>query len=195
MFERRFLAAAATGTISGTVYHDVDGDGNLAGASTFAGALVRLFRDGGDGSANGVDDVFVTSTTTGGAGSYSFGGLANATYFVVVDSKTLSADPIWAEQTYGAAGSALGAGFTLASGVLYGGRNALASDNSTNAPTSLATSEHVMRVNLAAAGVTGVDSGFSFNAITSARDGRRRCLSPQRPGEPAPVHSERQRDP
>ena len=116
---------AATGTISGTVYHDVDGDGTSPNRArfTFAGATVHLFRDDGDGAID-LGDIFVGSILTDAAGAYSFTGLANSTYYVVVDSKTLSANPsVWAEQTYGVAGSALGAGFTLVDGALFGGRD------------------------------------------------------------------------
>ena len=60
VFWRRF-AVAASGTITGTVYHDIDGDGNLAGASTFAGAVVRLFRDLGAGAIDPADTLVQTS--------------------------------------------------------------------------------------------------------------------------------------
>ena len=166
-------APAATGTITGTVLHDVDGDADITESGTlfFAGATVRLFRDDGDGAID-PGDIFVGSTLTDAAGAYSFTGLSSSTYYVVVDSKTLSVDTnVWAEQTYGVAKSALGAGFTLVDGALFGGRDPNASDNSTDLPASLATSEHATMVTLSGTGVGGVDSAFSFNAITSTRDG------------------------
>ncbi len=181
VFERRFLAAA-TGTIAGTVYHDVDGDGNLAGASTFAGATVYLFRDIGVGTID-ILDLWQDTTVTSAAGTYTFTGLGNGTYYVVVDSKTLGAANVWAEQTYGSAGSALGSGFTSTAGALLGGRERLGAGTSTSdAATALnpTTAEHVTKVTLTGAGAGGVDFGFSLNAITTARDGDDEILDANR---------------
>jgi parallel beta-helix repeat protein len=160
------LYAASTSTISGTIFHDVDGDADVAevGTLAFAGATVSLYRDDGDG-AIGTADVFVTSTSAIAGGAYNFIGLADGTYYVVVDSKSLGAPNVWAEQTYGVAGAAQGAGFTLLAGALYGGRDANSSDNA----SALTSAEHVTRVTLGGANVAGVDSGFSYNAIVNNR--------------------------
>ena len=109
---------------------------------------MRLFRDGGDGLADGADDTFVTSTLTAGGGAYSFTGLADDTYWVVVDSKTVSpsqgtAAPssVWPSRPTGVAGAMDGvASFLGASGALYGGRDPNVSDSSSDAPASLAAS-------------------------------------------------------
>ena len=139
-----------------------------AGTLAFANATVQLYVDDGDGVIDAGDTLFAT-TTSDAAGLYSFTGLFSNTYYVVVDSKTLSAAPnVWAEQTYGAAGAAnnaAGTTFTGAAGALYGGRSAVVSDNA----AALTTAEHVTRVAVAGATVDDVDSGFSFNAVTSAR--------------------------
>ncbi|MCI0345209.1 MAG: right-handed parallel beta-helix repeat-containing protein, partial [Chloroflexi bacterium] len=169
------VAAVAMQSVSGTVLHDVDADADVTegGTLAFAGATVRLYLDDGDGAID-PGDGFVATTLTDAAGNYSFGSLASGTYYVVVDSKTLAAPgynlgftiaDIWAEQTYGAAGSASGAGFTVVNGTLYGGKNLFASDNA----SGLITAEHVTRVIVAGANVTGVDSGFSFSAVVNAR--------------------------
>ena len=173
----RLVASVSSIDITGTVFEDVDGDANLGDAVGRDNVVVRLFRDGGDGLADGADDTFVTSTLTAGGGAYSFTGLADDTYWVVVDSKTISptqgtAAPssVWAEQTYGVAGAMDGvASFLGASGALYGGRDPNVSDSSSDAPASLATSEHVTRVVIAGAGATNVDSAFSFNVVTNVR--------------------------
>ena len=174
----RLVASVGSIDITGTVYEDVDGDANLADAVGRDNVVVRLFRDGGDGLADGVDDTFVTSTLTAGGGAYSFTGLADDTYWVVVDSKTISpsqgtAAPssVWAEQTYGTAGAAwtVSRASSARSGALYGGRDPNVSDNSSDAPASLATSEHVTRVVIAGAGASNVDSAFSFNVVTNVR--------------------------
>jgi hypothetical protein len=179
--------AVATIAISGTVYEDPNGDANLADQIAADNVTVILFRDGGDNQPDGGDDTFITTTTTAGGGAYSFGGLIPATYWVAVDSKTVPPNAVfnggfgqtdvWAEQTYGIAGSwcADGAGGTAetgAAGACFGGQDSSTSDNIT-APvdvTDLPNAEHVTRV-VAAAAVNGVDFGFSFNVVTGTRDG------------------------
>ncbi|MEJ2286182.1 MAG: right-handed parallel beta-helix repeat-containing protein, partial [Desulfobacterales bacterium] len=180
---------AATGLISiaGTVYEDPNGDANMADQVARDNVTVALYRDGGDNQPDGVDDTFINTTTTAGGGVYSFSGLRPATYWVVVDSKTVSptaaynvgfgAGDVWAEQTYGIAGAwcANGSGGTAeigAAGACFGGQDAAASDN-ISAPIDVAdlpTAEHVTRV-VAAADVNGVDFGFSFNVVVATRDG------------------------
>jgi len=169
--------AGGTHSISGTIYEDVNGDAQSGDFSGRNSVTVRLFRDGGDGLANGADDIFVTSTLTAGGGAYSFTGLTDDTYWVVVDSKTITpsqgtAAPssVWAEQTYAVTGGMDGAAsFLSASGALYGGRDPNVSDNSTNAAGSLATSEHVTRVIVNGADASDIDSAFSFNVVTNVR--------------------------
>jgi parallel beta-helix repeat protein len=180
-------AVVVSVAISGTVYEDVNGDANLADGATPNNVTVVLFRDGGDNQPDGGDDTFVTTTTTAGGGAYSFSGLTPATYWVAVDSKTIIPDAgynggfgigdVWAEQTYGIAGSwctdgAGGTAETGAAGACYGGQDSDTSDNIT-APidvTDLPNAEHVTRV-VAAADVNGVNFGFSFNVVISTRDG------------------------
>ena len=163
------LYAASTSTISGAIFHDVDGDADIAevGTLAFAGATVSLYRDDGDGVI-GTGDVFVSSTTATAGGAYDFTGLADGTYYVVIDSKSLGAANVWAEQTYGVAGAAQGAAFTLLGGALYGGRERTGAGTSDNAIT-LTGAEHVTRVSVAGGNVANVDSGFSFTAIVNAR--------------------------
>jgi hypothetical protein len=170
-------SGAGTHSISGTINEDVNGDSSLADAAGLNNVRVRLFQDGGDGLADGVDDTFVTSALTSGGGAYSFTGLTDDTYWVVVDSTTIfptqgTAAPssVWAEQTYGVAGAMDGAAsFLGTSGALYGGRDPNASDLNSNSASDLDTSEHVTRVILAGADVTNIDSGFSFNVVTNVR--------------------------
>ena len=160
------VTAALARTISGTVYDDVDGDAAVSGGEgTFAAATVKLYLDDGDGVID-AGDALVATTATNGAGAYAFLGVANGTYYVVVDSKTLAASAsAWAEQTYAVTGAAIGAGFTVADGALYGGRAAGTSDNA----AALTTAEHVTKVTVAGADRTNIDSGFSFSAIVNTR--------------------------
>ncbi|MCI0346995.1 MAG: hypothetical protein L0221_16400, partial [Chloroflexi bacterium] len=168
--------AGGTQTISGTTYHDVDGDADVAegGTLTFSGATVRLFLDDGDGVIDAGDTLQATATTNA-SGQYTFTGLADATYWVAVDSTTLTSGAaynagfdsswIWAEQTYGDDSGTV----ALDLAARYGGRDANASDAAVAA--SPVGSEHVSRVVVAGASVSGVDSGFSFNAVVTSDDG------------------------
>ena len=161
------VSATAGFAISGTIFHDVNGNAILDDSgAVFANVDVRLHLDDGDGIIDS-GDSFVAATTTSALGTYSFGGLATGTYYVVVNSRTLSADVnVWGEQTYAVANAASGAGFTGGPGALYGGRNVALSDN---AAGSITTAEHVTKVTLAGGNVNDINSGFSFNAIVNTR--------------------------
>ncbi|UCH19770.1 MAG: DUF2341 domain-containing protein, partial [Deltaproteobacteria bacterium] len=163
-------------TISGAVYNDINGDGNLADAVAVASVAVDLYLDGGDGQPDGGDDSPAGTATTDGSGSYSFSGLSDGTYWVVVDSKTLSADTnVWAEQTYGSAGAWCDNGSGTAveragSGACFGGQLATASDDA----SLLNSAQHATRVTVAGGDVSGVDFGFSFNAVVNTLAGDNR---------------------
>ena len=164
---------ASTYTVAGTVYHDVDGDADVAegGTGTFRSVTVHLYQDDGDGVIE-ASDALVATTTTNAAGAYSFSGVVNATYWVVVDSRTIgnAADvsynggfgigDVWAEQTYG--DNASTGALDLAA--RYGGRN-VGVDTAGNPSNS----EHIARVGVAGGNVSAVNWGFSFNAITETR--------------------------
>ena len=160
------MLASPAHEIRGTVFDDVDADADVAeaGTLTLANASVSLYLDNGDG-AIGAGDVLQATVATNAAGQYTFANLLDGTYYVVVDSKTLGGTNVWAEQTYGVAGAAKGAGFTATSGALFGGRNTGVSDDASSLPTA----EHVTRVSVANANVLNIDYGFSFSAITSNR--------------------------
>ncbi len=167
------IQAAPLANISGTIYEDVNGDANLADAVGRSGVTVRLFRDDGDNTPD-AGDTYVTSVVTGAGGAYTFANQISATYWVVVDSKTVTpnagvgiANQAWAEQTYGVAGALSSSGTLAASGALFGGRSATGSDSSTNAAASLGASDHVTRVALSGSDATGIDSAFSFNVVTN----------------------------
>ncbi|MGB8436788.1 MAG: right-handed parallel beta-helix repeat-containing protein, partial [Burkholderiales bacterium] len=170
------VVAGAPGSISGTIYHDINGNADITddGASAvFANALnaVALYLDDGDGIIDS-GDSFVSAVSTDALGGYVFGSLAAGDYYVVVNSQRLSPNPaLWAEQTFAVTGAATGGAFTITSGALYGGRERLGpgSGTSDNAAGSITTAEHVTKVTLAGGNVTGIDSGFSFTAITSNR--------------------------
>jgi parallel beta-helix repeat protein len=175
------IAGNACQGISGTVYEDINGDGDLTGDSGSPGVDLIFFLDNGDNIPNG-GDTSVGLATTDGSGNYSYAGLADGTYWVFVDSTTVGPSAglnggfaqadVWAEQTYGSAGSWCddGGGGTAelaAAGFCFGGKSAEVSDDA----SGLATAEHVTRAIVSGGDVTGVDFGFSFNTIASTRDG------------------------
>ncbi len=172
------VLASVPGAISGTIYEDVDGDASLGDAIGRTGVTVQLYRDGGDGIADGADDgIPIATTITTAGGSYIFGGLADGDYWVVVDSRTVTRgvadlyggaaaqDDIWADQTYGVAGAIVNGAPLGAAGAAYGGRHAFASDD----PVALASAQHVTGVTVAGSDATDVDSAFSFNVVTNVR--------------------------
>jgi len=71
----------AGGSIGGTIFEDVTGDGVSAGDGAVGGRAVQLFRDNGDGVL-GAGDAAAGSATTKSDGTYSFKSLAAGTYFV-----------------------------------------------------------------------------------------------------------------
>jgi VCBS repeat-containing protein len=169
-------------TISGTVYEDVDGDGNVTNDGVGAeNVLVKLYRDNGNGTPDG-GDTFITSMGTLSNGQYSFSNLRHGEYYVIVDSTTitpsagfngtLTTDNVWAEQTFGSAGSLYldNDDNLLASindGTLFGGRDMTASDNANH----VATAEHIIHVDLNGGTPADVDFGFSFNVVTNTSAG------------------------
>lgn len=169
------------GDISGTIYEDVNGDGSMADGVGASGVTIDLYDDSG-ATAGEIDgtDAYVTNTTTAADGTFSFAGLADGTYWVVVHSTdiapsdglnaTYTQGDVWAEQTYGTAGAVQYSGAAYSylgvAGTLYGGMRLEQSDDA----SALTTAEHVTKVTVAGGNVTGVDSGFSFQAITRTGD-------------------------
>ena len=100
--------------ISGTIYEDINGDGSLIDGVGIGGVDVHLYLDDGDGVID-AGDTWVASTTTDAAGLFNFAPGADGTYWVVVDSTTITPDAgfnggfglgdVWAEQTWGSAGA------------------------------------------------------------------------------------------
>ncbi len=157
------------GRIRGNIYEDVAGDG-VGGADTkVRGVTVDLYRDTG-GGLGGAELIRTVTTTSSG---YSFGGLDDATYYVVVDSMSIASTEdatlvgdVWAEQTWGSAGSLRGNTFLTTEGSMFGGRFGNRSDDA----SSLTTAEHVTRV-VVDGRENGIDFGFSFNVVTNTLGG------------------------
>ena len=163
--------------LSGIVYEDINGDSQLDDAVGVAGVTVYLYHDSdADGVISAGDSLYAT-TNTDVLGQYTFSSLLDDIYFVVIDSRTISSaatlnagytqTDIWADQTYGSAGAAHGAGFRLTAGALFGGRTADVSDDASSALTA----QHVTRLAIAGADISNVDSAFSFNVVTGVGDG------------------------
>lgn len=150
-------------SISGTVWHDVQGDGADGSDIGFGDVTVLLYKDDGNGLADDAD-LLVRTTTTSGDGTYLFEGVEDAVYWVAVDSRSIvgtlnSGDftngDVWAEQTYDFRGTA------------YGGRNAGVSDDASR----LSTSEHIAIVDVSVGDVVDADFGFSFNVVSHTAGG------------------------
>ena len=174
--------ASAAEDVSGRVFEDVLGDGDLSGDPGVEDVDVYLFEDDGDGDLDS-GDTQVDTDTTDGAGDYTFSAVDDGSYWIVVDSRTLSPsagytaigvpDRIWAEQTYGSVGSlcANGTGGTIsqvADGTCFGGRRGNQSDDM----DTLDYAEHTTAVTV----TTGTppadrDFAFSYNVVTHDRDG------------------------
>ncbi len=184
---------AGTLSLSGTVYEDVNGDGSIADGVGRSGVLVKLYADNGDNTP-GLHDQLITTTTTVAGGGYTFNSLTNGTYWVVVDSRTITsslgllgghvAGETWAEETYATANNtAIGSAgairavsyngsyqFATATGAFLGGLAANRSDDATTlSATTTVGAEHVQLVSVSNANVAGVDSAYSFTAIVNDR--------------------------
>ena len=71
-----------TGSISGTVYKDLCGDGLTSDDTALSGATVSLYADtNGNGTLGGMDTL-VGTKVSGSTGTYSFTGLSAGKYFV-----------------------------------------------------------------------------------------------------------------
>ncbi|MAO77698.1 MAG: hypothetical protein CL665_07595 [Balneola sp.] len=186
------VAIYISNTVEGIVFRDktgnalTDGDTNLSDASgdqtAVKDVVVHLFKDGGDGLADGSDDVFLRSDTTTISGAFTFQIGEDADYWVVVNSKTgnLTNGASWAEQVYAPSGALCsdgtgGIGTKGSAGNCFGGRRGNQSDNlpvgTDPANTDLANAEHVAKVTMASNNVSGLNFGFSFNVVTDTRDG------------------------
>jgi len=155
--------AAGAATISGTIFDDPRAYAVRSEFRPLGGATVMLYRDSG----------LVTSTTTGENGTYSFQSVADGSYWIAVDSRTIgNREGAWPEQTYGPAGAVCDNGInattTLAfAGPCYGGRFAAQSDDA----RQLQTAKHVARIPVAGSGVRNADFAFSNNVVTNVKDG------------------------
>ncbi len=187
-----FLSAQYS--ISGTVWEDISGDGicgdtvvndTTGDNRALSNVYVALYRDDGSGVPD-IGDNFVASATTNSMGYYSFSGLSNGLYWVVVDSKTVTPNYLcnggscpsylWAEQTWGGVGtycSNWDFGFPgpdpyirSAPGPCYGGKNGDFAD-AFSTGGGVGNAEHIAKVYISSSDVTGVDFGFSFSVVTN----------------------------
>jgi peptidyl-prolyl cis-trans isomerase B (cyclophilin B) len=168
--------AASTGSVSGSVYEDA-----AAGRGGRPSVRVTLYRDGGDRRPDGRDDRLARTAATDADGHYRFEHLAAGSYWLVVDSTSVSPaaglndaaikSSVWAEQVSGPAGSlcADGHGGSAplgAAGNCVGGRRAGVADDA----AKLASAEHVALATVGSVALTGLDFGFSFDVVSDVRD-------------------------
>lgn len=184
------VAVDVSTIIEGTIFHDLTGDGITDGDTNFGDASgdqqaaenveLLLFKDGGDGAADGSDDTYIKTETTDNEGYYAFQIGENGTYWIAVNSKTgdLSDGTSWAEQTYapgdGICSDGAGGSSTLGSaGNCFGGRRGDVSDNISSSPSAsdVLNAEHIAKVNMTGSQISDIDFGFSFNVVTNIDDG------------------------
>ena len=179
--------------VSGTIFEDETGDGlndgdvnlndNAGDQKALANVKVYAFEDDGNGIPD-INDGLISYATTDEQGRYKLNLEKNKTYWIVVDSKTVSPtagfnsgfdiSDVWAEQTYAPKGGLCDTdadGGTQPqelsqAGVCFGGAYGDKSDDASD----LSTAEHVAKVSVGDTDVTGVDFGFSFNVVTNIND-------------------------
>ncbi|OQX74027.1 MAG: hypothetical protein B6D59_03795 [Campylobacteraceae bacterium 4484_4] len=150
--------------ISGILYDSRD-------ETRLCGATVKLYQDINGDAEPDEGDMLVTSVETDSDGIYRFDE-ENGTYFVVVDSQSLSGSTdVWMEQTIGPVGGLCeeGNGTTIkldAAGFCYGGRRGGVSDDS----ASITTSEHIAVVELKGTDINDLNFGFSPDVVTNVLD-------------------------
>ncbi|MCB0872454.1 MAG: putative Ig domain-containing protein, partial [Thermoleophilia bacterium] len=173
-----FIVPLATHLVSGHVYEDVNGDGDISDAVGAGGVDVWIFADQGNGAPDAGDPVRA-STRTDGAGAWTMQVPDDGTYWVAVDSRDVAPsagftaggtlDDVWAEQTYASAGALSmdgGVSFSAGPGVFVGGARAAQADGF----PELSRAEHVMRVDATGGDVAGVDVAFSFQTVANTTD-------------------------
>ena len=177
------IGPASPPALEGTVFEDVDGN-LLAGTELIedmdnpgiAAVTVHLYEDDGTvPNEPDAGDTLYASTVTGPTGHYFFSAFPAGSYWIVVDSSSvtpLAGGTGWAEQTYGPAGSVTYNGstysFSAGGGARYGGKQPAASDDA----SALLTSEHLaFHTFLVTEVLEEVDFGFSFNVVTNLAGG------------------------
>jgi hypothetical protein len=157
--------------IAGQIQVDRTGSLEEANVSGAASGLLRLYSDDGDG-VPGTGDALVGETRTAEDGRFEMDSVANGTYWIAVDSRSVSPKGTWYEQIAGPAGALCAEGnggvTTLAgAGPCFGGRDAGRSDDF----SSLTTSEHVAKIVIADEVELGsVDLVFSPSVVTTTAD-------------------------
>ena len=166
--------------ISGQVFEDVNGDGNLGDGVARPNVNVRIYADLNNNGVVDAGDIYLGQSTTDATGTYTLriSTLASGNFYLaVVDSKSVtpsagfnggfSQGDVWAEQTYGDNPASP----ALDLGPRFGGAAPALSDSFNPANTAPASNsyKHVARINVTSGDVAGVDFGFSFNVVTNVR--------------------------
>ncbi len=186
--------AQSTGTVTGTIYHDVAGTADPNQFQLFATpAQVSLFKG----------TTYISTTTTDANGHYTFTNLVAASYYVTVDNPdelagfSDSEGKGVVEQTYGSSGTSTRDGPICAgrteyvqqnatsiyswrtdaqngdhhTGPCYGGRDATLGFTDLTGNTNVAVRKHVIKITLTTGEtLSGVDFAFSHNVVTNLNE-------------------------
>ncbi|WKZ31380.1 MAG: tandem-95 repeat protein [Candidatus Dojkabacteria bacterium] len=167
--------------ISGNIYEDQNGDGDITGGYDISGVEVSLYLDDGNGLPD-VADSLITSAVTDNNGYYE---MVSPYYpppneeigWLVVDSSTVTSlanleGISLGDQTYGGVGAWCqddnGDPIVLESaGECFGG---ISADSADGFGLGLESAEHIIQISLSDGEVSGADFGFSFVVITNSNE-------------------------
>ncbi len=141
--------------LKGHIYEDINADGSLEDKRALRNVEVLLY----EGTTQRA------TTTTDASGLYSFD-IPNGDYIIVVNSQTIGAANVWAEQTYAPKGGICSGNPLAVAGACFGGKEGSRNDDS----STLNRAEHRVDVTVTNTGVSDVDFGFSFNGVTNIED-------------------------
>ena len=170
----------ASYSISGIVFEDVDNLGNPYNDTEDhlqPNVKVRLYQEDDAYTYLSGGDFYLDSTTTDASGAYTFSGLTNNDYYVVVDSRDIkvqslnggfSDSSVWAEQTF----ERRYIQDAYVDVKEFGGEDPAVSDFFDTSSTDVRDSvyQHISRAEVLGSNVSNIDFGFSFEVVVNEND-------------------------
>ncbi|MGC9384794.1 MAG: SdrD B-like domain-containing protein, partial [Kosmotogaceae bacterium] len=167
-------------SVSGMIFEDYDDKGNHFDSNQDypkSDVILRLYRETDGVNDFSIDDSYVGSTITDTNGEFLFENILSGTYYIVVDSKSITPHSlnsgytdkdVWAEQTYVREYTD---GAYIESNN-FGGKDPSVSDDFNPNSTDISENhyEHIAKVEVNTEDINGIDFGFSFNVIVNEND-------------------------